>query len=725
MINQMETAFDDSIDFKRIFSTLQQWAWLLILASSLGAGSAYFFSRQQTPVYEATTNILVTRNSQQTVGDLSQSLNFSQLVETYVRMLSLDEFLNIVSQRLGYVVTAGNVKVSALTNTQVIQLQVQDADPARAALIADTMVVVLGEQNETLQAGRYAEAEQSLDIQIKENETRLADVQAKLDEAKTSALIEQINEAQANIDSTVNAIKVTTAELQRLDKMSWVVARFLLRDKKSLLPQQQILLDQQVAKHSDLQSKLSSDPQAQTDPNYAALIQAQITIMDAKIEKTRQLIEATQKEIEFLIPLDTEQGFNSTIIEKENFLKTQQSLLTSYQNVYTNLLSTEEVKRTTNEIDNLKQNLELYQNIYLNLLSNREDVKKQKMQNIPTIEQISPSLASENPVKPRTMLNTFLGGLTGFILALSFVMLRDMTDDTVKSREEVEKLLGTKVVGYVIDIEDEGDGQGVYVSSNPRSPVAEAFRALRTNLEFSGREKPIKSILVTSGGSGDGKTTIASNLAVILSQSGKKVILVDADLRRPRIHQYTGISNETGLSDLISADEKYKVAECVQKLENTPGLSILPSGGLPANPTDLLGSEKMATLLRTLSDSYDYVVIDCPPMLVADPQVLLGLADGVLMVLVPGQTRPEVVRAVAEQVRHSGVRLLGVVFNRLKQNNRAGYGGYSYYAYPYYYSSDYYSSNDLDGAGKKKGFLKRRNKKRSKAPDTARHSGSG
>ena len=716
----METAFDDSIDFKKIFTTLQQWAWLLILGAALSAGSAYFYSRQQTPVYEATTNILVTRNSQQTVGDLSQSLNLSQLVETYVRMLSLDEFLNIVSQRLGYEVAVGIVKVSALTNTQVIQLKVQDTDPARAALIADTMVIVLGEQNETLQAGRYAEAEQSLDIQIKENETRIADVQAKLDEAKTSALIEQINEAQANIDSTVNAIKVTTAELQRLDKISWVDARFLLRDKKSLLPQQQILLDQQVAKHSDLQSKLSSDPQAQTDPNYAALIQAQITEMDAKIEKTRQLIEATQKEIEFLIPLDTEQGFNSTIVEKENFLKTQQSLLTSYQNVYTNLLSTEEVKRTTNEIDNLKQNLELYQNIYLNLLSSREDVKKQKMQNIPTIEQISPSLASENPVKPRTMLNTILGGLAGFILALSFVMLREVTDDTVKSREEVEKLLGTKVVGYIIEIEDEGDGQGVYVGSNPRSPVAEAFRALRTNLEFSSKEKPIKSIIVTSGGSGDGKTTIASNLAVILSQSGKKVILVDADLRRPRIHQYTGISNETGLSDLISADEKYKVDECVQKLENTPGLSILPSGGLPANPTDLLGSEKMATLLRTLSDSYDYVVIDCPPMLVADPQVLLGLADGVLMVLVPGQTRPEVVRAVAEQVRHSGVRLLGVVFNRLKQNNRAGYGGYSYYAYPYYYSSDYYSSNDLDGAGKKKGFWKRRNKKRSKASDTAK-----
>ncbi len=704
MPNEFEDNFDDAVDFKRLFTTLQRWVWLLVLAAVLSAFSAYVYSRQQTPVYEATTNILVTRNSQQSVGDISQSLNFSQLVETYVRMLSLDEFLGIVSQRLGYEVETDNVSVSALTNTQVIELKVEDVDPARAALIADTMVLVLGEQNETLQAGRYSEAEQSLDIQIKENEARIADVQAKLDAAKTGALIEQTTQAQANIDETVNAIKVTTIELERLKKMSWIDANFLLRDKKIRLPQQQALLDKQIAERNDLQAKLLSDPKSLADPKYAALIQAQITDLDAKIEKTRQLIEETQNEIVFLTPLETQQGFDFTVVEKENYLKTQQSLLISYQNVYTSLLSTEEVKRTTNEIDNLNQNLALYQNIYLNLLSNREDVKKQKMQNIPTIEQISPSLASEDPVKPRTLLNTILGGVAGLILALSFVMLRDVTDDTVKSREEVEKLLGTKVIGYILDIKDNKDGDGIYVGHAPRSPVAEAFRTLRTHLEFSAKEKPIKSIIVTSGGATEGKTTVASNLAAILSHSGKKVILLDADLRRPRVHLYTGVSNVAGVSDLLDPRQETTFADYVQKLENIPDLSILPSGGLPANPTDLLGSEKMKNLVQTLSDVYDYVVIDCPPMLVADPQVLLGLADGVLLVVVPGQTRSEVVRAIKEQVDHTGVRLLGVVFNRLKNSRRAGHGEYSYYAYPYYYSSNYYSSTELDGdtAGKKK-----------------------
>ena len=421
MSNDFEENLDDAIDFKRLFAALRRWAWLLILVTVLGVGSAYFYSRQQIPVYEATTNILVTRNSQQTIGDISQSLNLTQLVETYVRMLTLNEFLGIVSERLGYTVATGNVKVSALTNTQVIQLHVQDTDPARAALIADTMVIVLGEQNESLQAGRYSEAERSLDIQIADLETRIADVQAKLDEAKTDALVKQIAEAQTNIDATVSAIKAVTLDLQRLRTMTWYGARFGLREKESLLVEQQAQFDRLNAQLANQQTKLT-DPQVQADANLLSSIQTQITYLEGQIEKTHLSIEDTQKEIEFLKPLITEGDFNSVVVEKENFLKTQQSLLTSYQNVYTNLLSTEDIKRSTNEIDNLRQNLELYQNRYLDLLNSRENIKNQKLQNIPTIEQVSPAAASERPVKPRTSLNTLLGGVAGLILALSFVL---------------------------------------------------------------------------------------------------------------------------------------------------------------------------------------------------------------------------------------------------------------------------------------------------------------
>lgn len=712
-MQNFEGSFDDVIDFRRLFVVLRKWAWLLILTAALGAAAAYLYSRQQTPVYEATTNILVTRNTQQTIGDISQSLNLTQLVETYVRMLSLSEFLTIVSDRLDYEILPANVRVSALTNTQVIQLKVQDTDPVRAALIADTMVVVLGEQNEELQAGRYSEAERSLDVQIADLETRIAEVQGKLDTARTDALVQQIAEAQTNIDATVSAIKAVTLDLQRLQTMTWYGARFSLRENETRLVEQQALYDRLNAQLATQQSRLT-DLQVMADANLLSATQTQITYLEGQIERARTNIEATQQEIKFLEPVITEDQFNAVLVEKENFLKTQQSLLTSYQNVYTNLLSTEEIKRTTNEIDNLNQNLELYQDRYLDLLNSRENIKNQKLQNIPTVEQVSPALPTERPVKPRTNLNTLLGGIAGLILALSFVLLRDMSDDTIKGREDVEGLLNTKVVGYVVDNKNEADGEGIYVARAPRSPVAEAFRALRTNLEFSAKEKPIKSLIVTSGGPGEGKTTISSNLAAILSHSGKKVILLDADLRRPRVHKYTGISNDVGLSDVLSAEGKIDLDEYLQTLENLPDLRLLPSGGLPSNPSELLGSEKMKDLIVRLSKDYDYVIIDAPPMLVSDPQVLLGLVDGVLLVLVPGKTPRDVVAAVNEQVAHTGVRLLGVVFNRLKQGRRSGYyGGYSGSYYNTYYSSSYYTQDDMaaEGTGKKRKGLFNRSKK--------------
>jgi succinoglycan biosynthesis transport protein ExoP len=703
MLNKTEDTLEYAIDFKRLFSIVQRWAWLLILALALCAAFSYMYSRQQRPIYEATTSILVTRNSQQSIGDISQTLNLSELVQTYVRMLSLEEFLGIVSQRLGYEVKEENVNVTALSNTQVIRLQVQDEDPTRATRIADTMVVVLREQNETLQASRYAEAEQSLNLQIQDNEAKISEVQAQLDQAKTAALAQQIDEAKANIDTTVNAIKVTSADLEQITKLSWTEAHAQLSEQQKRLPELQALAARQSVEYASLHEKLSSDVQAQSDPKYAATLQAQIDDLKAQIGKTQQSIEETQSNIAFLTPLDTEQGYNAALVEKQNFLETQQSLLTSYQNVYTSLLSTGEVSRTTNEIDKLSQDLQLYQNIYLNLLSSREDVKRQKLQTIPTVEQISPSKTAKDPVRPRTLLNTILGGMAGLILALSFVILREMTDDTIKSSEEVEGLLGAKVIGYIMEMKNKRNGEGIFVKIAPRSPVAEAFRVLRANLEFSGREKPVKTIVVTSGGPADGKTTVIVNLATILSQSGKKVILVDADLRRPSVHRYVGISNAAGLSDLING-KKANVEDYVQKLEKIPNLSVLPSGALPSNPTDLLGSQKMKDLLSTLSNAYDYVVIDSSPMMVADPQVLLSQADAALLVLVPGQTRKEVVRAVREQIQHTGAPILGVVFNRLQKSRRTGYGGYSYYSYPYYYSSNYYSSDNPNGngTGKKK-----------------------
>jgi capsular exopolysaccharide synthesis family protein len=694
MSNEYTETSEETIDFQKLWFILLKWWWLFIVIAALSAGAAYYYSIRQTPIYEATTNILVTRNSsQQSVGDISQSLNLSQLVETYVQMMGTDEFLGVVSARVGAPIPAGNITVAGLTNTQVIELKVQDADPARAARIADMMVVILRERNETLQAGRYDEAEKSLETQITNIETQINDVQAKLDTAKTDALLQQINEAQANISQTVDRIKVVRAELDQLKDMNWIQATFLMREQQIRLPNLQALLDQRAAQRAEIEAKLALSGSGPTpDAATIELLKKQLDNLDQLSEQTRQDIQKSQDEIAFLTPLQTEEGFKAVVIEKNSILRTQESLQQSYQNLYTNLLSTEEVKRTTNEIDGLKRNLALYQQIYLGLLGNREDLKKQKLQNIPTVEQVSPAQASENPVKPRTSLNTLLGALAGFVLAGAVIFLREALDDSVQNYAEIEKILGARVLGYVLKFDDK-DGDGIYIARMPRSPVAEAFRSLRTNLEFASKERTIKSLVVTSGNPGEGKTTVAGNLAASLSHSGKKVLLVDADLRRPRVHRYTGLSNETGLSDLLDPEETWGIEDCRQSLTNLPNLQVITSGAIPANPTDLLCSPKMESLLQTLTGMYDYVVIDAPPMFLADPQVLLGLADGVLVVMVPGETRKEAVRAMHEQVAQTGARVVGVVFNRLVHGGRS-YGGYGGYGYYYAHKYSYYETND-------------------------------
>lgn len=705
MNNEFTEASQDSIDFAQIFAVLLRWTWLFALLAALGAGVAYEYSRRQTPIYQASTNILVSRSNQREVADISQSLNITQLVETYSQMLTMTEFLDIVSQKEQYAVSADNITVRALPNTQVIELKVEDPDPARAARIVDAMVVVLIEQNENLQAGRYNEAEAALTAQVRNAEEKISESQVKLEQAKLAELNKQVVEVQANINLTVETVKALTLELDRLDDMNWTTAHFLLYSTRNNLARQQAVLDQLVADQSKANELLSSE-RALADENYANLLKGQIDLYTKKIADSTLLIEQMQAEIAFLTPLDGADEFDSTVLRKENELATQQALLKSYQQLYAELLSSEEGTRTTNEMQNLQKDLDLYQKIYVDLLSQLEGVRKEKLQNTPTVEQVSPAIAGTLPVKPRVMLNTLLGALAGFILAAAFVLIRESADSTIKGSEDVKKILGTRVVGYITDIKGEVEGQGTYSARFPRSPTAEAFRSLRAHLGFTKSEFPIKTIMVTSSGPSEGKTTIAANLATVLAHSGRKVVLVDTDMRRPRVHRYIGLPNEAGLADLEEVSDISKLLDYIHWLDAPRGLGVLTSGGIPDNPADLLSSDQMRAFIKLLSEKFDLVVLDAPPMLVSDPHVLLGLADGLLLAMVPGKTRLETVRSIGEVVQRTGINLLGVVFNRVKRGRRwrygrSGYGG-DYYAYPYYYASEYYYAENPETGKREK-----------------------
>jgi len=198
--------------------------------------------------------------------------------------------------------------------------------------------------------------------------------------------------------------------------------------------------------------------------------------------------------------------------------------------------------------------------------------------------------------------------------------------------------------------------------TDPRSPISEAFRALRTNLEFSSLDKPIRTMLVTSAGPEEGKSTTLANLAVTIAQGGKKVILVDCDFRRPFLHQIFGVGNGVGLTTMMVDEEAMK--EPPLQETGISNLWLLPSGPLPPNPSELLGSRRMDTIIETLLGQADMVLFDAPPIIaVTDAAVLASKADGVLLVIKAGRTKREHVQRAKARLEKVNARLVGAVLN--------------------------------------------------------------
>jgi len=219
----------------------------------------------------------------------------------------------------------------------------------------------------------------------------------------------------------------------------------------------------------------------------------------------------------------------------------------------------------------------------------------------------------------------------------------------------------------------------LYAHKAPKSPLAEAYRTLRTNLNFAEMDQAYRSILISSVNPQDGKSITAANLAVVLAQTGTKVILVDCDLRKPIQHKIFQVGNEKGITNCLA--QNIEVEEVVQEVE-IENLNILTSGPIPPNPAEMLGSERAKALWLLLLEKYDYVIIDAPPILaVADASILAAQVDGVVMVINSGDTRIDLAREAKEQLQKASAHLIGVILNKVKMNS-------SDYQYYYYYSQD-------------------------------------
>jgi succinoglycan biosynthesis transport protein ExoP len=294
---------------------------------------------------------------------------------------------------------------------------------------------------------------------------------------------------------------------------------------------------------------------------------------------------------------------------------------------------------------------------------------------------LAPAVAPTSPSSPNVVRNLALGLVVGILLGVGLALLRQALDTKLRSDQDIRSLTDRPLLGSIA-FDQAVSRHPVVVADEPMSPPAEAIRRLRTNLQFIGAAHESKSVVVTSSVPGEGKSTTAINLAVALADAGSRVVLVDADLRRPSVAKYTGLEGRAGLTTVLIG--RADVEDVLQPWREA-SLDVLPSGQVPPNPSELLGSPAMADLLAKLAASYDIVLLDSPPLLpVTDATILTKMAGGALVVVGADRIHKAQLVDSIETLRTADAQLYGLVMNKIARRD----------ARPYVYESGYYGSED-------------------------------
>jgi len=293
---------------------------------------------------------------------------------------------------------------------------------------------------------------------------------------------------------------------------------------------------------------------------------------------------------------------------------------------------------------------------------------------------IKSAVVPTDPVEPTPMRTAMLAAVVGLLLGLGAAFLLEYLDDKVRNEDDLGRLVDRPVLS-VVPVDPPPDNRPIAISE-PGHDAVEQYRGLRTNLQFLGLDRPIKVVQCTSSLAGEGKTTTATNLAVVLAQAGHRVALVDADLRRPRVHEVFSLPQSPGFTDLLLGEDANVVGHHLD-IDGGNRLSVYTSGAVPSNPSEMLSSRRAHQLLNEMGGHYDYVIVDSAPVLpVSDSVALSGAVDGVIVVAHAGRVTNDNIVETIERLDRVSAPILGLVLNQASRssNGTYAYGGYSTYA---------------------------------------------
>jgi len=593
------------------------------------------------------------------------------------------------------VVLKGRLSVEPVKESRLAIVKFEDADPQRAQRVLTSVLDVYIEQNLDYAHSSTTSAVDWLRLQLDKLREELESSERALHKYKKDK-----NILSLDLDSQSNMLR---EEMKRLnDEVTTARAK-----------RQQVL-----AQRNELAKIKTEDP---TELPAAELLASPL------IQQLRQRYEDSIRERDGFIGAGKGASHPDVSAAQARVSSTRVALLTEVKNIQKAMdrelsaISKQEAglsglfeaaQRRAFELNSLevdynqlRRSRDNTEKLYSMVLERTKESDLARMMRVNNIRIVDRPLEPKAPIRPRVPLNIALGIFAGMLFGVGAAMGRALLDRTVKTPDDVERELGQNFLGLLPEIGSAQARQSYYrrrgkrrakasavespeliVHDAPSSGVAEAARAVRTNLLFMSPDKPYHVLLVTSPAPSEGKTTVAVSIAIAMAQAGQRVLLIDCDLRRPRVHRVFHRTNDSGVtSALIDGSNASSVATETQ----VPGLSVLPAGPIPPNPAELFHSERFKAFLETAKASYDRVIIDSPPVVtVTDAAVLSTLVDGVVLVVRAFATRKDLARHGIRAISDVGGHVVGVVLNAVN------FDRHEYKYHYYYYKRDGYYEQD-------------------------------
>ncbi len=668
-------------------------------------------SREPLPSFDFSENIARKTyivNQIEEIKSRSLSEDVAQRLDTALARELLPENLRHLSVRAhsGYISEKikSNISVEPVRESDVLLVKFQGPSPQVAAEVANLVTAVLMDRNASVKREQASSTRKFIEDQLPTVEANLTRAEEALKAFKTQNQVVTLSSEASELLSRITSVDV---EYNRAVTESQTLQRRLEAIGEQLRSQggdtvgaftSGSLADGLRKSLIELQmeaTQLSVKGYGQDHPQMVRL-SSQIASTKEKLNQELQAITSGRS----ISPMPQMALLMAQIPPLQIDLATAQARERALRRIldqYEAGLGRLPYKEL--QLARLERAKEVGENLYKLLLEKNEEAKITEAGKLGNLRVIDPAVPPADPIKPRKALNLAIGLAVGLTLGLALAFFLESLDNSVKTPEELEHNFELPVLGLIPAIQSQdvdrrkkrnGLDEVARISSTlvtrytPRSPISEAYRALRTNIQFSRIDSPLKTVVITSSAPSEGKSTTVANLAITTALMGVKTLLVDADLRRPVVHSLFGLEREPGMINMLA--EKLPLEKVVRP-SGIESLDILTCGAIPPNPSELLNTQRMRDLIAALSAKYDLVLFDSPPVLtVTDTCVLGSRVEGVVLVVNSHATDRRALNRAKILLSNVKANILGAVLNRIEISSLVG--SYDYYYYHYYYYFD-------------------------------------